>query len=104
MTRITLDGDERDYLDYRDGSGGTVEIFDVAVNSERRSGRGRRLVEELFRRVTPLHVWAITRADNEIAQQWYEALGFRVVGVLRRFYGLRGVDAIMYGRSSEGPV
>lgn len=103
--RITLD-DPRDYLDWREGSGWTVEIVDIHVGSERRrQGLGRKLVEALFAKLEPdRHVFAITRADNEIAIQWYEALQFRVIGVLRRFYAERGVDAIMFGRKASGPV
>ncbi len=100
MNRIVLD-DRRDYLDWRMGSGGTVEIFDVVVNSARRKGRGKALVHHLFSLVPPgtRLVWAITRADNQIAQHWYEALRFKVVGVLRNFYAdANCVDAIMYGR------
>lgn len=105
MPRISLD-DPRDYLDWREGSGGTVEIADIVVGSERRRGRGRRLIETLLAQVQAAPtVWAITRAGNEIAQQFYESLGFRVIGVLRRFYGeALGVDAILYGRSPRGPV
>lgn len=111
MNRITLKGErpdgELDHLDWREGSGGTIEIFDIAVMSVRGNGRGRRLVEKLFETVqdAPL-VFAITRSRYPIAQQFYEHLGFRVVGVLRDFYdgGANGVDAIMYGRSPKGPV
>lgn len=105
MNRITLD-DPRDFLDYRDGSGGTIEIFDVQVGSERRVGKGRRLLELLFARLGPeTRVYAITRADNEIAQQWYEACQFTLVNVLRRFYsGKPGVDAILFMRKAGGVV
>jgi ribosomal protein S18 acetylase RimI-like enzyme len=105
VNRIVLD-DERDFLDWREGSGGTVEIFNVQVMSARRKGKGRLLVRKLFAELGPgVTVWAITRADNEVAVQWYQALGFDVTGVLRRFYGAeRGVDAILFGRRSEGPI
>lgn len=103
MNRLTGD-DPRDYLDYREGSGGTVEIFDLAVNSERGKGKGRAMVERLL----ALHdedgtrlVWAITRIDNLIAQSFYEALGFRVVAVLRQFYQdspHKHADAVMFGK------
>lgn len=102
---IRLDHPE-DYIQYRQGSGNTVEITDISVVSERRKGKGRYLVNELISNfVSPsiVLVWAITRADNLIAQQFYEELRFRVVGVLRHFYqdepqGKGMVDAIMYGR------
>lgn len=99
--------DSRDCLYYREGSGGTVEIFDVVVGSERRVGRGRQLVAELFRRLEPdgAFVWAFTRADNEIAHQWYRALGFREVARLVDFYGQSGtVDCLLFGRDSRGPL
>jgi ribosomal protein S18 acetylase RimI-like enzyme len=107
VNRIELEGDPRDFLVYREGSGGTVEIFDIAVNSNRRAGRGRRLVKFLFNSLpdsVPC-VWAITRAENLVGQLFYENLGFEVKGVLRRFYSdKKGADAVLYGRSPRGPV
>lgn len=105
MIKITLESPD-DFLIYRDGSGGTVEIFDIVVNSERRKGRGRLLVDTLLKRVEGRVrlVWAITRAENFIAQQFYEKLNFKVVANLRNFYGIKNkegeetIDAIMYGR------
>jgi ribosomal protein S18 acetylase RimI-like enzyme len=102
MWTIHLDADFRDFLIWRQGSGNTVEIYDIAVGSERRKGRGRALVNKLYEQVptgTKL-VWAITRSDNFIAQEFYEELQFRVVGILRNFYQDSGktVDAILYGR------
>jgi ribosomal protein S18 acetylase RimI-like enzyme len=105
MNTIRL-ADERDYLVWREGSGGTVEILDIAVGSGRRQGRGRRLVGLLADKVPEgTLIWAITRADNAVAQQFYESLRFRVVGVLRSFYttdltAKDSVDAIMYGRNT----
>lgn len=103
--------DNRDFLVYREGSGGTIEIVDIVVNSERRKGKGKRLIELLMEKVQRKYppetvVWAITRAENLIAQQFYEKLGFSVTGVLRRFYSYesRTVDAIMYGRQAKGPI
>jgi ribosomal protein S18 acetylase RimI-like enzyme len=103
VPRIMLE-DERDFLVYRDGSGPTVEILDIVVGTERRRGKGRRLVSILLRdRLSPKInlVYAITRTDNFISQQFWESLGFRVVGVLRHFYQDKEdhdtVDAIMYG-------
>jgi ribosomal protein S18 acetylase RimI-like enzyme len=102
VNRIVLDGDERDFLDWREGSGSTIEIFDVAVGSERRAGKGRRLLRMLFAAVPAgtVTVWAITRAKNTIAREWYVGCGFRVVGLLRGFYegDARQIDAIMYAR------
>lgn len=95
-----------DYLEWRVGSGGTVEIYDIQVGSARREGKGRKLLEKLFSQLDrDTHVWAITRADNDMAIEFYEHCCFRVVGVLRQFYGdERRVDAIMFGRKAGGAV
>lgn len=99
MGKIILDGDERDFLTYRWGSGKTVEIFDIAVGSERGVGKGRRLVEVLLSRVkhrTHL-VFAITRVSNKIAREFYNKIGFQKIGDLINFY--ENESAVMYGRS-----
>ncbi len=107
ISEVTLSGG-RDRLTYQVRGDGTVEIVDVVVTSERRTGRGRELLRLLFGRLdgTVQTVYAITRAENMIAQSWYEACGFEVTGVLRRFYerDSRAVDAILYGRSPRGPL
>ena len=97
--RITLD-DPGDYLDYRLGMGDSVEIYDIAIHSERRRGRGRQLVNLMLENVranypTTRQVFAITRISNTIAHEFYEALGFNIIGRLHYFY----VDehALMYG-------
>lgn len=102
MPRLTLK-DECDFIDWREGSGRTVEIFDIAVNSTRRKGKGRHLVEKLKTEIPKdiSLIFAITRVSNTIAQQFYESCGFRIVGRLHRFYqdGPGGGDesALMYG-------
>lgn len=109
VKRIILDHPD-DYLDYREGSGSTVEIYDICVGTERGKGRGRYLVQLLLQMVPPgtRLVWAITRGGNFIAQEFYEKLGFRVVGTLRNFYqerrGESGVDAVMYGIDISPPT
>lgn len=97
--------DGKDFVVYRKGSGNTYEILDIAVNSARRRGVGTALVEAVAKVALEdgaTTLWAITRVENNIAQQFYEALNFEVVGVLRRFYGGEGADAIMYGRRPGG--
>jgi ribosomal protein S18 acetylase RimI-like enzyme len=88
MNRI---GNDTDYLDWRPGMGRTVEIFDIQVGSQRRHGIGRQMIKEL--KVTllatdqpPSVIYAITRFSNTVAQEFYEALGFRIAGRLHNFY------------------
>jgi ribosomal protein S18 acetylase RimI-like enzyme len=96
------------YIEYRYAPGGTCEIVNIEVQAERRGqGVGRRLLGMLFAEVKGKagHVYAITRADNLIAHEFYEHTRFYVVGVLRRFYGDdKTVDAVMFGRKAGGPV
>lgn len=109
MKYIYLNGG-KDYLSFREGSGGTVEIFDIAVNSERRKGVGKKLVNILLNQLDkeadkPPTVFAVCRSTNKIAHLFYEAVGFRIVANLFDFYkdGVRSdddrgcVDAVMYG-------
>jgi len=96
MKTLTLE-DPADNLIYREGSGGTVEIYDIVVGSERGVGKGRALVKRLLDEVqdrTNL-IFAITRASNHRAQQFYAHCGFRFVGSLHSFYD--GEDAIVFG-------
>lgn len=106
MNRIVLNGGA-DYLVWRDGSGGTVEIWDINVGTDRRRGIGRQLIRELLERV-PREVkvvWAVARADNIIAKQFYEALRFRIAGNLWRFYsGNTTVDAVVYAFDVGTPI
>ena len=90
-------GDHVDFLDYEVRPDGNTEIVDIAVNSKRRTGRGTELVKELIgRRPKTNWVFAITRAENRIAQSFYASLAFQVMAYLRDFYGDRE-DAIVYG-------
>lgn len=98
---------EHGYIEWRYAPGNTVEIVNIEVNRDhRREGVGRRLLEMLFSQLDPeTRVYAITRSDNEIAQQFYERCMFITTNPLRRFYSReRCVDAIMYIRSAGGPV
>lgn len=90
-------------LVYRHGAGRTWEILDIVVTQHRRMGTGREMIHLLLENARelgergPAMLYAITRWSNTIAQQFYEALGFRVLGRLHRFYGEDREDAIVYG-------
>lgn len=103
---IVIYGEEvGDYLEYQKRLDGRIEIVDIAVHSGRRKGVGRFLVSELLKNLAPSTVvYAITRTENEIAQQFWEGVGFTTVNPLRRFYGTDKVDALMYVRKAGGPV
>lgn len=93
MKKITRN-DGQDHLIYREGSGGTVEIFDIVVNSERMKGVGRSMIKELVSQVDTHLIFAITRSTNTGAQRFYSKVGFVLVAQLRRFY--EEEDAIMF--------
>lgn len=99
VRRIILDEDPRDYLDWRGGSGGTVEIFDIVIGSERGVGKGRRIVELLRQEVHGKAglIYAITRDSNSIAKEFYRHLGFRHIAVLHRFYPDTYENGVMFG-------
>lgn len=102
MYSILTSGNPANYLTWVRRPDGVVEIVDIAVESEsRRKGVGRWMVNQLLDKHLPegtMLVIAVTRIENQIAQQFYEKLRFRVVAVLRDFYDRKGrVDAIMYG-------
>ncbi len=80
------------WLEYREGSGNNVEILDIHVNpNARRQGTGKSMVDELKSKVpfNCLLIYAITRTSNVAAQEFYEAIGFRIVGRLHLFYRRR---------------
>ena len=104
LITLSMDDDRLDYLQYRLGMGGTVEIVDIKVRSQREAGRGRALVEEMVEQLPAgaKLIYAFCRADNMVGRHFWEAMGFRVMADLIDFYqddGLMGApDAILYGR------
>lgn len=87
--------------------GNTLEILDLSVcNIHRRLGRGRWLINQLLLEppIGVFLVFAITRISNIIAQEFYESIGFRIVGRLHQFYRNReGYEhALMYGKDLHG--
>lgn len=94
---------KKDYLEWRYASGPTVEVTDIEVRTRRRDGIGRAMLYSMMRSLPKevRLVWAITRIENLVAQQFYEGCGFRVIAVLRRFYRDTHddlADAVMFGR------
>lgn len=75
MKKILLN--KVDYLIYREGSGHTIEIFDIAVYSRRNAGVGTKLFNKLLSEVKETRIFAITRKENENAQNFYSKLGFK---------------------------
>lgn len=101
--------DGASWLEYRSGSGNSVEILDINVaNGHRREGTGREMFRELLTKLggDNLIVYAITRWNNTVACQFYESLGFRIIARLHQFYRFRSemgngksgfVNAVMFG-------
>ena len=84
-----------DYLVWREGSEGTVEIFDIAVTSHRKQGIGRRLVERLKEEVKPQFIFAFTREGNSVARSFYKGIGFTEIAIIKGFYGTE--NGVMVG-------
>lgn len=101
--KITL-ADPIDFVIWRHASSRTAEIVDIQAGSARRVGIGRELVQRVLNDL-PKNIsvlYAITRFSNTIAQEFYDALGFRVIGRLHKFYvdggGPKDYEhALMYG-------
>lgn len=74
-----------DYLVYRKGKEHTIELFDIAVRSERGKGIGKSMINELIEKENPRIVYGFTRKSNEIARAFYKALGFTELKVMN-FY------------------
>ncbi len=95
---VIVEGGE---LTWRIGPGRTVEIVNIVVTGNRRSGIGRSMVNLLLQEIprTTSMVYAQTRISNTIAHQFYEGCGFRLIGRLHYFY--RDADgaehALVYG-------
>lgn len=85
MPKITR---PKSFLKWRIATGGTIEVVDIAVNSERGKGVGTSMMKELFAiaRERDVHrVYAITRSANKVAQRFYESLNMEGNAVMR-FY------------------
>ncbi|HLZ29196.1 MAG TPA: GNAT family N-acetyltransferase [Chloroflexota bacterium] len=78
--------------------GGRLVVWSIAVDeSARGSGLAQALMAELIRRTPPGYalVRLDARRDNTRARRFYERLGFRPEGEVRRAYA-DGTDAIRY--------
>lgn len=65
-----------DYLVYRKGSGDTIEMYDIAVYSQRGVGNGAKLFNKMLAKTKEKRIFAITRKENFAARCFYEKLGF----------------------------
>ena len=77
-----------DFLVYREGKGGTAELFDIAVMSNRQVGIGRSLIEEMENRCRERgvsRIYAFVRVENGLARVFYKKMGFTEV-FLDNFY------------------
>jgi ribosomal protein S18 acetylase RimI-like enzyme len=74
-------------LEYRFAPGGTVEVVNIEVDSEvRRKGIGRELMYLVECLNEAEVVYGFTAGSNRIAQQFYTALGYKLVNI-SEFYG-----------------
>lgn len=101
--RRTDDPQGRGYIEWRWTPAYGVEIVNIEVgNAYRRQGVGRLLLERLLEECGEQlrTVYAITRASNLIAVEWYAAMGFHIGGTLNGFYDgdPEMVDAILFAK------
>lgn len=75
----------KDFLVYREGSGGTIEIFEILVQSDRRVGTGTKLIEQLISENPDKKIFAFTRYENVNARKFYIKNGFMEIAI-RNFY------------------
>jgi len=77
-----------DFLEWRMGKGGTAELFDIAVMSNRRKGVGREMITEMenaAKKKGVSRVYGFVRTENAVAREFYKKLGYKEV-LLENFY------------------
>lgn len=73
----------KDFVVYRNGSNNTIEIFDIAVMSERQKGYGTQLINKL--KAQHKNLYAFMRASNKGAYIFYKKNGFTPT-IIKNFY------------------
>jgi len=67
---------------WRRGTGDNVELLDIEVTSQRRTGQGTilllRMLNSLKQNPPDSSIFGFTRTENVIAQEFYSAMGFTV--------------------------
>lgn len=74
---------KKDYLYYREGQNNTVEIYDIAVNSERNKGIGSEMISEL--KLQGKNIYAFVRESNANARRFYMKNNFTLI-LIKAFY------------------
>ena len=65
-----------DHLVYRPAAGGTIEVFDILVESTRGVGTGTSMLNELIETEQPTRITAVTRETNTLANKFWRKNGF----------------------------
>lgn len=87
-------GTEIDWLDWREGQSGTIEIYDICVNSERGKGKGTEMLQQLKAMFPKSHIYAFAREENHLASNFYKKNNFTSVCLIPNFY--TDGNAILY--------
>lgn len=77
MRVITRNG--IDHLMYQLSNGGTAEIFDIVVHTERGRGIGTEMLDQAVKELHEFGIkrlFAFTRDSNSLAQKFYKKNGF----------------------------
>ena len=84
---------------------GEVEIFRIGVvPSQRRKGRGRKLVQEVMEYAAgegAAKVLLEVRSGNSAARSLYNTMGFRQVGTREGYFQNPREDALIFGRNTD---
>ena len=81
---------------------GDVRVVNLAIDPGfRRQGVGRRLLQEIQRRIPQGHVTLIVEEFNEAAKSLYASEGFVETGTARNYYG-RGRNGIWMRKERPG--
>lgn len=70
------------HIIFRLGTANNIELFDIEAY-EKRKGYGKKLIKEMIlylksENLEPYSVFGFTAKDNEVAQNFYKALGFEL--------------------------
>lgn len=101
--------DGKNFVKYEIRTGNTVEILDIAVNTERGKGTGTKLIKAMLDNLeSGRFLYAFVRRSNVGALIFYKKVGFEYSTIVPSFYvndaGDKREDAVLVGKFLKGKV